>query len=610
LKIRNIQAPERIRSSTAPLGGPKDKKHKHTSGEKSKMSGIQPSERKGSGSESVDGIGGVIEVGLDFEFGLVGSCSSASPPMKAERMASVAKRVRPGKVKEMVMKFNAVVEQEESAKKVGEETARKTSGESVRKVSGMGLEDQGAKMEVMGALDQAEVVKIDEGELEDTLGDIVSTYHHDDMSWKEGELRKQSEEIADIYDYYDTYKGVEEAGDCEEKTEKVEKTEIEIAQKLRQEDVAVEINEMEGQEHKIEKLDETVAPIGMAAKAWWVNETFGQDSVTTKVEEAAHQDEIIAAITQSLYPENNILKTDDTAAQLLEDIGIDENYDRDDSSIDLDEDLLARNLTGLTVGVHSNRMSTLVREYTMLLPQVSDLDNDLELSPEPSISPPLHQNSDLISPVTEFDTVSNSSSSRPVTPVDPGNDYYLGHLSPSNTPLLQRSGTDESLLSSHHSIASAASTVSGFSDNYSDYSPSHCLAHDTTQSTSLTTNSTSDPFFIPPSSTNTPSFTTSSTPFTPQTFSGSFDSFVDTSAFAPFTPPVSFEDFITFLPGRFDMPRDLEMEGAGMMQVQQDVEGMQSLLDVPADGTVWNWDGSRWVGQREDGSLVLRLEFL
>jgi hypothetical protein len=29
---------------------------------------------------------------------------------------------------------------------------------------------------------------------------------------------------------------------------------------------------------------------------------------------------------------------------------------------------------------------------------------------------------------------------------------------------------------------------------------------------------------------------------------------------------------------------------------------------VPADGTIWNWDGSRWVGQREDGSLVLGFE--
>jgi hypothetical protein len=608
LKMGGIQTPERIRSISEPVGGMKDKKH--ISGEKLKMGGVPTPQRKGSGSESVGGIGGVIEAGLDFEFGLVSLHSSGSPPTKVERMASVAKRVKPGKVKEMVMKFNAVVEQEEVARKVSEEPTSKVSGESTRKVGGMDLEDQGAKIEVAGALDQAEAVRIDQEEHEDTLGDIVLTYHHDDMSWNEGELLKHGEdmkELADIYDYYDTYNGTEEAGDRQEKAWKVEETEIEIAQKFGRENVAAEIKEREGQKSMVEKLDETTGHIEMATKAWWVNENLGQGSITTKAEEDAHQNEIIADITRSLYPEDNISKIDSTPIRTLTDSGVDENFDGNDTStyLDsaLDEDTLARDLIGLTVDVPSTRMSTLVREYSELVSPVSELDDSPDLQPEPSISPPLRQNSDLISPLTEFDT--DSASSRPITPADPINDYHLAELSPSTTPLLQRARTG-SLPNSHHSIASAVSACSEFSSNYSDHStssPSH--DQDTTKSTSLTTTSTSDPFYIPPSSTNTPSFTTSSTPFTPQTFSGSFDSFVDAGAFAPFTPPVSFEDFITSLP---DLENEGEGEGGVVVQEDEFAEGLQSLLHVPADGTIWNWDGSRWVGQREDGSLVLGFE--
>jgi hypothetical protein len=612
LEMGGIQAPERIRSSSEPVGGTKNTKH--TSGEKLKMGGLPTPQKKGSGSESVGGIGGVIEAGLDFEFGLVGLHGSGSPPTKVERMVSVAKRVKPGKVKEMVMKFNAVVEQEEVARKVSEEPTSKVSGESTRKVGGMGLEDLGAKIEVTGALDQAEAVRNDQEEHEDTLGDIVLTYQHDDRFWKEEELLKHGEdmkELDDIYDYYDTYNGTEEAGDRKEMAWKVEETGIEIAQKSGHEDVAVEIKETEGQGQKsmIEKLDETTGHIDMATKSWWVNETLGQGSIATKAEEVAHQNEIIADITRSLYPEDNIPKIDSRLIRTLTDSGVDENFDGNDTCtyLDsaLDEDTLATDLIGLTVDVPSTRMSTLVREYSELVSPVSELDDSPDLQPEPSISPPLRQNSDLISPLTEFDT--DYASSRPITPADPVDNYHLAaELSPSTTPLLQRARTG-SLPNSHHSIASAVGACSGFSSNYSDYSPSSpSHDQDTTQHTSLTTTSTSDPFYIPPSSTNTPSFTTSSTPFTPQTFSGSFDSFVDAGAFAPFTPPVSFEDFLTSL------PRDLEHEGEGeggvLVQEDEFAEGLQSLLYVPADGTIWNWDGSRWVGQREDGSLVLGFE--
>ena len=323
------------------MGGTKDKKH--TSGEKLKMGGIPTPQRKGSGSESVGGIGGVIEAGLDFEFGLVGLHSSGSPPTKVERMASVAKRVKPGKVKEMVMKFNAVVEQEEVARKVSEEPARKVSGEGIRKGGGTDvMEDQGAKVEVNGAHDQAEAVNIDEEEFEDTLGDILLTYHHDDMPWKEGELSKHGEDmedIAELYDYYNTYNGIEEAGDRQEKAWKAEETEIEIAQKLGHEDIAEEIKETEGIKSMIEKLDETTGHIEMATKAWWVNESLGQGSVTTKAEEAARQNEIITDITRSLYPEDNLSKIDNTLIRTLTDSGVDENFDGNDTSTYLDSAL-------------------------------------------------------------------------------------------------------------------------------------------------------------------------------------------------------------------------------------------------------------------------------
>lgn len=607
--------PERIRSSSEPVGGVKYKKN--ASGEKLKMGGMQTPQRKGSGSESVGGIGGVIEAGLEFEFGLVGLHGSESPPTKVERMASVAKRVKPGKVKELVMKFNAVVEEEESPKKVSEETVRKTSGESIRKVGGTDvLEDQDAKIEVTGARDQAEAVKIDEEELEATSGDIFLTYHHDDMSWKEGELSKHGEdmeEIVDIYDYYDTYMGTEEAGDYKQKAWKGKEKEIEIAQKFDQGGVAVGIKETDGQGSMIKKLDETTGHFEMATKAWWVNENLGQDSITTKAEEVARQNEIITDITRALYPEDKISKIDNTVGQPLTDSGVDENFDGDhDSTYSdsvLDDYTLARDLNDLTVNVPSTRLSTLIREYSALVSPVSELDDALDLPQDPSTWPPTRQNSDLISPVTEFGTDS-ASSSRSVTPADPAGDWHL-ELSPSTTPLLHRARAG-SQANSHHSLASAVSAVSGFSDNYSDYDYSASHGQNTTQPTSLTTNSTSDPFYIPPSSTNTPSFTTSSTPFTPQTLSGSFDSFVDAGGLAPYTPPVSFEDFITSLPGHFDFPRDLEREGEGGAVVQEEdvADGLQSLMHVPAnDGTIWNWDGSRWVGQREDGSLVLVTDF-
>lgn len=68
-----------------------------------------------------------------------------------------------------------------------------------------------------------------------------------------------------------------------------------------------------------------------------------------------------------------------------------------------------------------------------------------------------------------------------------------------------------------------------------------------------------------------------------------------------FTPQTSFGT-----DGSNDAYQEWEWEDEEVEDEDGEDHGRQSLIKdyVPIDGTVWNWDGSRWAGQRGDGSFL------
>lgn len=518
---------------------------KHIEAKTVKMGGTRTPERKGSGDERMGGVG---EAGLDFEFGFVSMRGGGSPQMKVDRMASVAKRVKVGKVKEMVMKFNAVVEQEE--------TVGKVSGESVKKVSGMGgQEETVSKKGVM--VGQDEMDKIDE--------------------------ENESEELVDQSDEIGSQVGT----DKETKKTTGQEVVIKVDEKSEAEELVNEIVEMHGEDNTepkidcqartVQELDETTGQAGTTMK---VEETHGQETITTKVD--VRPEQVTASdVNKFSAPEENASKVDETAAQPLTDNefdGFDESFYADDNTLEEASTPDQDNLDEFPA--QGTRISTLVRQYSDLVSPISDLDDPQESTQEPSISILSRQCSDLISPLTEFDADSSSTaSSRPQTPITPSL-QHLAHLdSPSTTPLLQRARTNESTTS----YLSAASYFSSNYDNNSDDERDEMLRTFSCFSSS----SDSDPFYLGPSTTTSTSTSNHST-FTPQI---SFDSFVD-----------SFDNSFSDTFG--DSPNSVTKEGIGEWEWEEPELGTTSLQYAPMDGSVWNWNGSRWVGQRADGTLL------
>jgi hypothetical protein len=91
---------------------------------------------------------------------------------------------------------------------------------------------------------------------------------------------------------------------------------------------------------------------------------------------------------------------------------------------------------------------------------------------------------------------------------------------------------------------------------------------------------------------------------TPQTsFGDDFNGQETTTTSTPntFTPQTSFGT-----DGSNDAYQEWEWEDEEVEDEDGEDHGRQSLIKdyIPIDGTVWNWDGSRWVGQREDGSFL------
>lgn len=273
------------------------------------------------------------------------------------------------------------------------------------------------------------------------------------------------------------------------------------------------------------------------------------------------------------------------------------------------------------------RFSTVVRQYSDLVSPITDLDNSIHAENNYSASPSSTASSHCQSP----------------DPITPSRQHLAYRNSPSTTPLLLRISThidhkakfsnasssypdDEaapnkyqgshSRFSNHDNNSSEdipppgghANHKSNHSYASSTYSHSpenndnpHLLKyyyHTNQTDSGFSSSFGSDPFYI-----STPNATSPPT-LTPQTSFG--DDFngqetATTSTPNPFTPQTSFGT-----DGSNDAYQEWEWEDEEVEDEDGEDHGRQSLIKdyVPIDGTVWNWDGSRWAGQREDGSFL------
>jgi hypothetical protein len=301
---------------------------------------------------------------------------------------------------------------------------------------------------------------------------------------------------------------------------------------------------------------------------------------------------------------------------------------------------------------HGDRFSTLIRQYSDLVTPASGIDEflsqDDEYSSELCPLTIVPQHFDLLSPITKLErstyAVNNhpSSSSRTATscrqtsePITPPRQHLPQLDSPSTTSLLQCTRTDR-VTAGHKAHFSNASSIysndeavpsgcpgefpssSTYEDTYSlaplpaRYHRSHpswassLYSHhsqddndsilpfnfdDHTHKTHLrlfqSQSSSSDPFFNSTSS-STNNSTGSNTPaYTPQAYFTTSQTSLGTDCSIDAYQKWEWED------------EEVEGEDAKF-------QGRQSLIrdSIPIDGTVWNWDGSRWIGERPDGSLL------
>jgi hypothetical protein len=659
--------------------------YKHRDGEPAApMMGGMP-ERKGSVGEAGAGLGSDVMrrslerkgsqdetgAGLAFSARTEKKRSQGEVGLVLGRKGSRAVRVKAGKVREMVRKFDGAAVQEEPASEINTTTKGTHMGSKRKEIEG--------KMNEMKAKDgMATKINRTSG-LRHSSTKVRGTPSQDE------ERKKTYEGILQAYSSWEIKRA---SGPRDGDAASVQSlTDSEFDEIFGFKDMTQSTNEFLDHNsvalHSISPLDQDTAEgedsciadianlfIEFLAPNSAVAETilpFAQVNTTTALDQIPTQEEFpihgprvspiagedsylagLADLTDLVIevPSHNptIPETNSTLTQAS-------------TTIELDEDKIP--VQG-DFQIKAPRFSTLVRQYSGLVAPTGELDEpsflEANFNPMFRFSTVVRQYSDLVSPITDLDNsihaANNYSASSPSTasspsqspdPVTPSHQHLAYLDSPSTTPLLLHIPTHighkaklSNASSSYPDDEAAPYKYQGSHSRFSNYDnnsfedtpppgchPNHKSKHSSASSTYSHnsennndppllkyhhhTNQTdsgfssslgSDPFYVSTSSATFPPT------LTPQTsFGDDFNSQETATTSTPntFTPQTSFGT-----DGSNDAYQEWEWEDEEVEDENGENDGRQSLIKdyIPIDGTVWNWDGSRWVGQREDGSFL------
>lgn len=578
----------------------------------------------------------------DTTFGL--SIAAKGTELKVGRKTSMAVRVKVGKVREMVNRFNAAALQEEPANEIDATPKIARFDDKVEviesKIGEMENQDNmGAKVDGTPS-PTAAITKVDETPIQDEERKNIeenSLQEDTNTAW---EVRvtpvPKDDDSASVHS--SNYSDFDEIFGSYDRT--ITRS---TSQPLEHNTVSLQLD----------------PPLIQETVTYTTDSTLDQDKVAT----------IIAGIQKDLNIKETLFSTVaqvDTATQLNE------------SQTPVQEDFNIKPL----------RIPSLERQYSNIVDTTTEL-NEASFQDD-TLSFLVGQYSDLVSPITDFDDstavddnqkcLSATSSSREPSLQDriSHSRQHLSHLdSPSTTPILRQSPA----LRRSPAYSDLKGTLFPASSKYSDDNispllfpgghrskpcpPSSCYSnnatslndnqtpplrfHNNTQrksnasyaSSHYSTNSrfdpkdsiprpryhnyppstqrlsSSDPLSSSPTTTSPPTLTSqtssstsnsSDPPQKPATNTVGFDDNFASESVHVATRTSSYTPF-NFIPQSYSSPylgNDLADEG-GEEEEREDgvVKGGESLIRgyVPVDGTVWNWDGTRWVGQHPDNNF-------